>query len=412
MADRQDIDALMIGALYGELDAAESARLDAHLSKHPEDRAALDGLTRTRAALREQLDALPVAEPPQAVSALLLQAAARQAPARRGASRRGHRAEGAGAPGASVHAAGEASPSLWSRFLTWMRPLTMNPALAGAAAILLVGGTVTALYVRGGGSPHEPVRSEVHASAPSGAADSREGAPPPAFAAGSGAAAPAADPAPTTDGYVAGLDKPVMQEQKLDERAKAELDRATRKDSANVDKGGLLATPPQGEPRAAKAAGGQGKPAPTTGGIAVEVRDVAPDVKDAYPTRDGDGVVDDDSVEEESVAADEVAAARGAGATTARAPEPAAVDPALEEWAKGAHARLVKLVEARKCPEAGRLGAEIKDRAPDYYAARVANDRAIRSCKSYIEGQSKKKAEKDYKSRSQRNTVDAADELK
>jgi anti-sigma factor RsiW len=391
MADRQDIDALMIGALYGELDAAESARLDAHLSKHPEDRAALDGLTRTRAALREQLDALPVAEPPQAVSALLLQAAARQAPARRGAA--------------------EASPSLWSRFLTWMRPLTMNPALAGAAAILLVGGTVTALYVRGGGSPHEPVRSEVHASAPSGAADSREGAPP-AFAAGSGAAAPAADPAPTTDGYVAGLDKPVTQEQKLDERASAELDRATRKDSANVDKGGLLATPPQGEPRAAKAAGGQGKPAPTTGGIAVEVRDVAPDVKDAYPTRDGDGVVDDDSIEEESVAADEVAAARGAGATTARAPEPAAVDPALEEWAKGAHARLVKLVEARKCPEAGRLGAEIKDRAPDYYAARVANDRAIRSCKSYIEGQSKKKAEKDYKSRSQRNTVDAADELK
>ncbi len=38
MADRQDIDALMVGALYGELDDGERARLEAHLASHPQDR--------------------------------------------------------------------------------------------------------------------------------------------------------------------------------------------------------------------------------------------------------------------------------------------------------------------------------------------------------------------------------------
>jgi hypothetical protein len=101
------------------------------------------------------------------------------------------------------------------------------------------------------------------------------------------------------------------------------------------------------------------------------------------------------------------AAAGGGSGGFAPAPEPKPADPALEEWAQNAHARLVKLVADGKCPEAGRLGASIKDRAPEYYAANVANDRAIRACKSYIEGQAKKKAEKNYKSRSQSNTIDA-----
>jgi hypothetical protein len=92
------------------------------------------------------------------------------------------------------------------------------------------------------------------------------------------------------------------------------------------------------------------------------------------------------------------------------ATEPMAIDPAIEEWAKNAHKRLAKLVADGKCPEAGRLGAEIKDRAPEYYASNVANDRAIRACKSYIEGQAKKKADKNYKSRSQANTVDDMDD--
>ena len=53
MVDRQDIDALLIGALYGELTPADESRLAAHLESHPADRAALDDLTRARNAVRE-----------------------------------------------------------------------------------------------------------------------------------------------------------------------------------------------------------------------------------------------------------------------------------------------------------------------------------------------------------------------
>src|SRR6185295_15230565 len=78
--DRQDIDALLIGALYGELTPADEARLAAHLESHPADRTALDGLARTRAAVRESRILAFQFEPPHAVSALLMQEASRRAP--------------------------------------------------------------------------------------------------------------------------------------------------------------------------------------------------------------------------------------------------------------------------------------------------------------------------------------------
>ncbi|MBZ0231148.1 MAG: zf-HC2 domain-containing protein, partial [Deltaproteobacteria bacterium] len=83
MADRQDIDALLIGALYGELDDAERARLETHLASHPQDRSALDGLRSTRELLREAdlPVSMAVAEPSPAITAMLLQEAARRAPA-------------------------------------------------------------------------------------------------------------------------------------------------------------------------------------------------------------------------------------------------------------------------------------------------------------------------------------------
>jgi len=112
MADRTDIDALLIGALYGELTPADEARLTAHLESHPADRTALDDLTRTRAAVRESRILAFHAEPPASVSraADAGSVAARAAPrARRGLvsalrplvrrapgdGRRGHRGAGA-----------------------------------------------------------------------------------------------------------------------------------------------------------------------------------------------------------------------------------------------------------------------------------------------------------------------------
>src|SRR5688572_5380625 len=80
MVDRHDIDALLIGSLYGELSSADEARLKAHLESHPADRTALDGLFRARDAVRASRIFELQLEPPQSVSALLLQEAVRRAP--------------------------------------------------------------------------------------------------------------------------------------------------------------------------------------------------------------------------------------------------------------------------------------------------------------------------------------------
>ena len=123
MADRTDIDALLIGALYGELTPADEARLTAHLESHPADRTALDDLTRTRAAVRDSRILAFQFEPPAAVSALLLQEASRRAP------RVQDREE--------------------SWFQRFVRSFAAHPAMAAAATIVLVLGVAGTLYLRG-----------------------------------------------------------------------------------------------------------------------------------------------------------------------------------------------------------------------------------------------------------------------
>src|SRR5687768_13725280 len=105
MVDRQDIDALLIGSLYGELSSAEEARLTAHLESHPADRTALANLTHAREVVRESRILQHQFEPPQSISALLMQEAARRAPKPRE----------------------EAS---W--FQRFMRPFMTHPAMAAA----------------------------------------------------------------------------------------------------------------------------------------------------------------------------------------------------------------------------------------------------------------------------------------
>jgi len=124
MTDRVDIDALLIGALYGELTPADEARLTAHLESHPADRTALADLTRTRAAVRESRILAVQLEPPQSVSALLLQEAARRAP-------RPPREE-----------------SSW--FHRFTRSFMAHPALAAAMTCVIVAGVAGTLYVRHG----------------------------------------------------------------------------------------------------------------------------------------------------------------------------------------------------------------------------------------------------------------------
>src|SRR3954463_1532359 len=124
MADRTDIDALLIGALYGELTPADEARLTAHLESHPADRTALHDLTRTRAAVRDSRILSFQAEPSQAISALLLQEASRRAP-----RARTHRGEAV----------------TW--FQRFVRSFTAHPAMAAAATLVLVVAAAGTFYL-------------------------------------------------------------------------------------------------------------------------------------------------------------------------------------------------------------------------------------------------------------------------
>ncbi len=130
MADNLDIDALLIGALYGELTPADEARLSAHLESHPADRSALDDLTRARAAVRDSQIFAAQLEPPQAVSARLLQEAARRAPKR--VTRRDGSTETEG----------------W--FARFVRTFASHPAVAAAAMLVVVIGVAGTIYLRNG----------------------------------------------------------------------------------------------------------------------------------------------------------------------------------------------------------------------------------------------------------------------
>src|SRR4051812_10624680 len=128
--DRQDIDALLIGALYSELTPAEEARLATHLESHPGDRGALDDLKSARTKVRESRIFELQMEPAQHISALLLQEAHRRAPKR-----------------ATAREGGEQKESWFWRFA---RSFMAHPAMAAAAMLVVVVGVASTLYVNKG----------------------------------------------------------------------------------------------------------------------------------------------------------------------------------------------------------------------------------------------------------------------
>ncbi|MDB4958273.1 MAG: hypothetical protein JWO36_5842 [Myxococcales bacterium] len=129
MVDRLDIDALLIGALYSELTPAEEARLTAHLESHPGDRVALDDLKSARLAVRESRILDIQLEPPQAVSAMLLQEAARRAPK-------------------AVRGRSDAEKESW--FQRFAHSFMRHPAMAAAAMLVLVVGVAGTMYLKNG----------------------------------------------------------------------------------------------------------------------------------------------------------------------------------------------------------------------------------------------------------------------
>jgi anti-sigma factor RsiW len=328
MGDRTDIDALLIGALYGELAPADEARLAAHLESHPADRTALADLSRTREAVRSSRVMTVQVEPPQKISALLIQEAARRLP--------------------------RAEPGWFSRL---MRMLMTHPAMAVAAMFVIIIGVAGTLHVRRSAElaeePSTSAMSSEAAGEATGASSRSEGvATPPA----SPAAAPAAMPMVTTDIEQA----PGAAPTPADDLAAAQAD--------------APATVAPTTPGAGDAARNfSSKPQPSTSQLADANRDAAPAAPPPPPAR----------VQGPS---------QGAGRKFANEPVPASgkdgdkagEDKTLVGWARKQHDQVVALVKTSKCDEAANLATQIYARAPDYYNANVATDRSVKPCVSYL----------------------------
>ncbi len=128
---------LVLDLLYGEVNGDEAARASRRIEAEPDRADELAGFRNVRALLRE----LPDEEPPQAVSARLLHAAAEAAPAK-------------GTTAAATAAA--AGGGFLAKIFGVFRPLVASPGLAAATMLVLVAGIAGALYVSGGFRASEP----------------------------------------------------------------------------------------------------------------------------------------------------------------------------------------------------------------------------------------------------------------
>jgi hypothetical protein len=470
MVDRLDIDALLIGSLYGELSSTEEARLSAHLESHPADRTALANLTRAREVVRESRILQVQFDPPQSVSALLMQEAVRRAPK------------------------SPKSQDEQSWFQRFMRTFIAHPAMAAAATLVLVIGVASTVYMKTGDNFAKATKDDAPALAtspspsatssadqsvapteqpPEGLAQSESGNDRASggFARGSGTTATA-----TTDDYKVKLDddeagsKPADRivvagelTRELAAKKKTEANElvpggADRQNRANADTAGLakesvssaddrkpsipnpnpvvVAKP---EPAKIDSGAAPKTPAKTAPQVAKATKPAAPQktpprLEVTTPTqapKDFSSVAssrDDTSRKGEAMGA-------GAGGRTVTdsppgnaSPPPAPPPPpppavAVEgkekkaqekaatelAWAKERHGRVIAAVKAGKCELAASIAVEIANRNSAYYATNVADDRYVKPCAQYINAQREREAERSQRAKStQRRAADEA----
>lgn len=142
MLECRDIDALMMDWLYQELEASQSGPFDDHLARCTRCQAEIEGLKRTRAALRD----LPQVEPPASITQILLHEAARKAPAATAAE-----------PGGS----GRRGVLAWLGDL--FTPIARHPAATAIATLVVVAGVAGTIYLKGG---HEVAQPQADSAAP------------------------------------------------------------------------------------------------------------------------------------------------------------------------------------------------------------------------------------------------------
>lgn len=412
--DRQDIDALLVGALYGELSPAEEARLAAHLEAHPADRGALDDLKSARAQVRESRIFQESTEPPQHISALLLQEAHRRAPKR----------------AIATEADKEGS---W--FFRFTRMFLAHPAMAAAAMLVLVFGVAGTLYSKKGAdfasrtAPSGETAPTVQPQAPAMVADQApgsaafnaqladermlaEGAKEQVAAAESAsdrwenpesADKAKAEPSRRRAGAIAVTTE--QQQPKDFERAKdmkapsvakgaaVKADRALRDDNDGVAETTTATTGPTRGYRdsgRAGAVGGGAAPAASTG-MAQPPPPPAP-----TPSADNFAAAPQAPAPEAKPSTSTVAKAPP---STTRTPP---ADSSLIAWAKSTHSQVAAKVKAGDCQAAAKLALTVSNRAPEYYSQYMATDRQLKSCKQYIDSERDKDAERANKTRAQK----------
>lgn len=416
MLERQDIDALLVGALYGELSSTEQAQLTAHLESHPADRSALDDLK----AVRERFTTSRIFEvqldPPQAVSALLLQEAARRAP---------------------KQIAADKKESWFDRFV---RSFIAHPAMAAAATLVLVLGVAGTVYLKGNNDTAQPRVAQESSEKfgqiePAAGEGVRAADPSSRTQANAGAPAPVVAMVPPTDQGAAGSTgagdfKRESVTVGLDEDKIAKTGSAPKQAVAHDRaRSEALAFADDAKAEVAKHAAA---PAKAPKGRYIEVPAEAPQPKDLEQEQQdtsGKDVVAKNDRKEATRGAGPSAGAAGGGFATATTtaptappvanatPAPTVADnrpaaqppppPAGEAapatkvaqkpdsslaWAKDQHAKIIALVKDGKCSAAVPLAATLKTRAPDYYATNVATDRSLKACMQYVNDSTTEKA--------------------
>jgi len=386
-----DIDALMLGALYGELTPSEQASFTAHLEAHPADRQKLDQLGAVRSAIRDSAVLDRHMEPPQAISALLLQQAAVRAPKR--VVERDH-------------------PGWMARFVA---SLVAHPAIASVASLVLVVGVAGTLYVRSGGN----VMAEQTAVS---ARQADEPAPVPESVAPAQAPSAVALPMPSGadvnhDDYEGAREQisDSLSDGKAGSRA-ANANVARRPDvpSTKVKPTKAKTVAPSKTPAAAPATKSDearsskksSDDLERAGGAAGAVGGAAP--KD----------VSSDSAQSQS---ESDAAPRGRAFATAprapiaqAAPAPASLDEAGAKqeslpWERATHARLLALLKSGQCESAASLAEQLKNRAPEYFASHLANDAHLGACLAHLAEASRQNSSKGAKAGQKAGAAAAAE---
>ncbi|MBP9087432.1 MAG: hypothetical protein KBG15_15015 [Kofleriaceae bacterium] len=443
MSTNHQLDALLIGALYGELSPAETLTLDAHLLAHPADAGLLAQLRQIHAVVRAGGLTQGFVEPPQAVSALLLQEAARKAPKK------------------SLVSNHNEKPNWLIRLV---RSMALHPGLAAAASLALVAGIGGVLFTRGQGAVQDtaPSRSAVLQTGSGSAHPGAGGAAAPSLGSASAETAAVAPPPDVAEGTVtrARADLPKNQ---FDDAADNELQRAEddvrrgKPETITADIEDPSRNQPSDGRQPARRPATEGKklgdpppppvasmsksPKPkdyitvsTSGRQPIEDDEIQAETTnavsggrklDSKPVDRKDANVgaatggaangaDKDAKKESTPAAKSVAVptrivanqslSSGAASigpdkvakTPVQEPAPVAQRPTSSPpsppntasadlaWVRGEHEKLKKLVVAGKCTEAAKVGAAMAARAPDYYQQYVATDRQVQACAAYI----------------------------